>query len=250
LKGERHPRTQLTDAQVEEGLRLYAKGGMTQKQLSVYLGDIGQGNVAGIVKGQGWSHIPKPEGFDMGVDRRRGGNHHLSSLTDEKVAEGLRLAVQNGWGAPRLAEFLGTSMGVGSQILEGRTWKHIPRPLGLAEQVAARRSSLTDAKVYEGLHLAAENGWTGAQLAEYLGVSKAVGGEILGGRAWTHVPRPENLAVRSVAPSLTDEQVYDGLVQAKGNGWGPTQLGNYLGVGKAVAHKILKGTGYKHVPRP
>jgi hypothetical protein len=56
--------------------------------------------------------------------------------------------------------------------------------------------------------------------------------------------------VRSVAPSHTDEQVYDGLVQAKGNGWGPTQLGNYLGVGKAVAHKILKGTGYKHVPRP
>lgn len=64
------------------------------------------------------------------------------------------------------------------------------------------------------------------------------------------MPRPAHLTVRSVAPSLTDEQVYDGLVQAKANGWGATALGEYLGVGKGVAHKILKGTGYKQVSRP
>ena len=186
----------------------------------------------------------------MGLDGRRGGNHHLSSLTDEKVAEGLRLAAANNWGAPRLAEFLNTSVGVGSQLLEGRTWKHVPRPPGLAEQVAARRSSLTDAKVAEGLRLAVEKKWTGAQLGEFLGASATVGGEILGGRAWKHVPRPEGLTPRSVAASLTDEQVYDGLVQAKENGWNAPRLGEYLNVSRGVAHKILTGTGYRHVPRP
>lgn len=186
----------------------------------------------------------------MSVDQRRGANHHLSFLTDERVAEGLRLAVENNWGAPRLAEFLGASLGVGTQILEGRTWKHIPRPAGLAEQVASRKSSLTDALVAEGLRLAAQNRWSGAQLSEFLGVSRPVGSEILAGRAWKHVPRPEGLVVRSVAPSLTDDQVYDGLVKAKANGWNAPRLGEYLGVSRLVAHKILTGTGYKHVPRP
>jgi len=250
LRGQMHPRTKLTDETVEEGLRKYARGEITQADLSRKWGGLGQGNVSSIVRGKAWKHVARPAELDTAVDRRVGANHHLSRLTDEKVAEALRLAAEKGWGAPALAEYLGVSLGTGTQILTGKTWTHIPRPSALAEQVAARKFRLDDARVEEALRLAADNGWTGAQLAEHLGVSPAVGGNILGGRAWAHVPRPAHLAVRSVAPSLTDEQVLDGLVQAKANGWGATALGEYLGVGRGVAHKILKGTGYKHVPRP
>lgn len=250
LRGHRHPRARLTEELVEEGLREYARGGMTQADLSRKWGDIGEGNVSSIVRGKAWKHVPRPEALDPEVDRRVGSNHHLSHLTDEQVAEGLRLAVKQNWGAPALAEHLGVSLGTGTQILTGKTWLHIPRPVALMEQVEARKSHLDDARVEDALRLAAEGRWTGAQLAEHLGVSQSVGSAILAGKAWAHVPRPANLATRSVAPSLTDEQVYDGLVQAKANGWGPTALGEYLGVGRGVAHKILKGTGYKHVLRP
>ena len=250
LRGQMHPRTKLTDKSIEEGLREYAEGRATQADLSRRWGNLGQGNVSSIVRGKAWKHVPRPEALDSAVDRRVGSNHHLSHLTDEQVAEALRLAAKNNWGAPALAEHLGVSLGTGTQILTGKTWLHVPRPAPLADQVEARKSRLDAAQVEEALRLAAEGRWTGAQIAEHLGVSQSVGSAILGGKAWAHVPRPDNLSARSVAPSLTDEQVYDGLVQAKANGWGPTQLGNYLGVGKGVAHKLLKGTGYKHVPRP
>ena len=250
LQGSKHPRTQLTEARVEEGLRLYAAGKMTQDELSDFWGGIGQGNVVNIVKGRAWGHVARPAALDTGIDRRVGEHHHLSDLTDKKVAEGLRLVAEKGWGSPTLGKHLGISTATAAQILSGITWKHVPRPAKLQQQMVDRKTSLTDEKVAEGLRLAAENNWTGAQLGEYLGVSRAVGGEILGGRAWTHVPRPEGLTIRSVAASLTDEQVYDGLVQAKANGWGATQLGEYLGVKRGVAHKILSGTGYKHVRRP
>lgn len=250
LRGQMHPRTKLTDKSIEEGLREYAGGRATQADLSRRWGNLGQGNVSSIVRGKAWKHVPRPEALDSAVDRRVGSNHHLSHLTDEQVAEALRLAAKNNWGAPALAEHLGVSLGTGTQILTGKTWLHVPRPAPLADQVEARKSRLDAAQVEEALRLAAEGRWTGAQIAEHLGVSQSVGSAILGGKAWAHVPRPDNLSARSVAPSLTDEQVYDGLVQAKANGWGPTQLGNYLGVGKGVAHKLLNGTGYKHVPRP
>jgi len=182
--------------------------------------------------------------------RVRGGRHHNAVLTDEAVREGLALAAKNGWGASRMKDYWGVALSNASQILAGHTWTHIPRPEMLKQQVVARGTKLDDARVEEALRLAADNGWTGAQLAKHLDVSQSVGSAILGGRAWTHIPRPAHLTVRSVAPSLTDEQVYDGLVQAKANGWGATALGEYLGVAKGVAHKILKGTGYKHVSRP
>lgn len=250
LRGHKHPRARLTEELVEEGLREYAHGRMTQADLSKKWGNLGQGNVSSIVRGKTWAHVARPEALVPDVDRRVGANHHLSRLTDEQVAEGLRLAAKHNWGAPALAEHLGVSLGTGTQILTGKTWTHIPRPAALSEQIEARKSRLDDSRVEEALRLAAEGRWTGAQLAEHLGVSWAVGSAILGGKAWAHVPRPDNLSARSVAPSLTDEQVFDGLMQAKTNGWGPTALGEYLGVGKGVAHKILKGTGYKHVARP
>jgi hypothetical protein len=198
------------------------------------------------------TQVARSEGrvASQNTGRVRGGKHHNAVLTDEAVREGLELSAQNGWGANRMKDYWGVALSTASQILAGHTWTHIPRPEVLKQQVVARGTKLDDARVAEGLRLAAEHGWTGAQLAEHLGVSLAVGGNILGGRAWTHVPRPENLTTRSVAPSLTDEQVFDGLIQAKANGWGPTALGEYLGVDRGVAHKILKGTGYKHVTRP
>jgi len=128
LTGEKHPRATMTDADVEEGLRLYAEKGWTTQELSDFLpGDIGQGNASDIVNGKSWAHVPRPPGFEETRRRRSGSTHHLSRLTDEKVAEGLRVAAENGWGAVRLAEYLGIAIPTGTQILSGKTWKHVPR---------------------------------------------------------------------------------------------------------------------------
>jgi hypothetical protein len=130
LTGEKHPRATMTDAQVEEGMRLYAENGWTTQQLSDFLpGNIGQGNASDIVNGKIWGHVPRPPGFEDAHRGRTGGGHHLSRLTDERVAEGLRSAAENGWGAVRLAEHLGIAIPTGTQILSGKTWKHVPRPL-------------------------------------------------------------------------------------------------------------------------
>ena len=128
LTGEKHPRATMTDADVEEGLRLYAEKGWTTQELSDFLpGDIGQGNASDIVNGKSWAHVPRPPGFEKKRRRRSGSTHHLSRLTDETVAEGLRVAAENGWGAVRLAEYLGIAIPTGTQILSGKTWKHVPR---------------------------------------------------------------------------------------------------------------------------
>lgn len=127
LQGEKHPNAVLTAARVEEGLQRYIAEGWTTQQCADFLG-IDQGHVASIITGKHWKQVPRPEALKNRPDQRSGGAHHLSKLTDEKVSEGLRLAATHGWGAPRLATFLGVSVATGTQILSGKTWKHLARP--------------------------------------------------------------------------------------------------------------------------
>lgn len=59
---------------------------------------------------------------------RPGRGRYHSHLHEGKVSEGLTLTVQNRWTSGQLAEFLGVSQPTASQILNGRTWLHVPRP--------------------------------------------------------------------------------------------------------------------------
>lgn len=128
-RGDSHGRSVLTDALVAEGLRLYLENRWTTAQLSDFWGGIGQGNASDIVNGKKWSHVPRPPELEGSIRRRKGGAHHLSHLTDEQVREAFVLAAQNGWGAVKLAAHLNVSVPTGSQMLSGKTWRHIPRPV-------------------------------------------------------------------------------------------------------------------------
>lgn len=86
LVGGRHRRAVLTDAQVEEGLRRYAKEGWTTAQLSVFLNNVGQGNASDIVNGKAWAHVPAPASV---VERRRRGTRKVKQADRPEVAEGL-----------------------------------------------------------------------------------------------------------------------------------------------------------------
>jgi hypothetical protein len=133
LTGEKHPRATMSDAKVEEGLRAFEAEGWTTAQLGEFLG-VGQGNAVNIVNGHSWAHVSRPESLQHREDQRKGGCHYLSNLTDERVAEALQLAADNGWGAPKFAKHLGISTPTGTQILSGKTWRHIPRPDNLSQR--------------------------------------------------------------------------------------------------------------------
>ena len=138
LRGERHGRAVLTDALVEEGLRRYVEEGLTQAALSVFWGNIGQGNVSNIVRGKTWKHVPRPPQLSDLTDKRVGGKHHLSALSDESVTEARLRAMRENWGAGKLAEYLGVKTATGSQILAGKTWTHLPLPAGYEKWRAGR----------------------------------------------------------------------------------------------------------------
>ena len=157
LRGEQHPRAVLTDAQVEEGLRLFVARGWTTEQLSDFLGGIGQGNASDIVTGASWAHVSRPDGLSSRRGRV-GGTHHLSHLDDATVVAGLALAAQQGWGAVRLGRHLGVSTPTASQILTGKTWKHLPRPSRAPSLSSPDAGPLLSRLVARVEHLAQEAG--------------------------------------------------------------------------------------------
>lgn len=129
LRGDNHPRAVLTQAKVEEGLRRFVDENWTTAQLGLFLGT-GQGNASDIVNGKLWAHVNRPAALLNPVNRRSGGAHHLSHLTDERVRAALEQSSQEGWGASRFAKELGISVSTATQIRSGKTWRHIPRPPG------------------------------------------------------------------------------------------------------------------------
>jgi hypothetical protein len=74
----------------------------------------------------------------------RGEQHPRATLTDERVAEGLRLLAANGWTTAELSAFLGgIGQGNASDLVTGRAWAHVERPPALqprVEQAERRRA--------------------------------------------------------------------------------------------------------------
>lgn len=60
---------------------------------------------------------------------RPGEQHGRAVLTDAQVAEGLRRYAAEGWTAGQLSDFLnGIGQGNASDIINGRSWSHVPAP--------------------------------------------------------------------------------------------------------------------------
>lgn len=61
------------------------------------------------------------------------GKHH-SHLSDMLVRDALLLCAEHRWTGVQLAKHLGISQPTASQILNGQTWRHVPRPPGLKDR--------------------------------------------------------------------------------------------------------------------
>lgn len=184
--GEKHGRARLTDAQVQEGLRLHVENQWTTEQLGEHLG-LDQGNAAHIVTGKSWAHVPRPENWE---DRRSiGRGMHHSHLDEQILADAFKLAAENEWGSPKFAEYLGISGQTAIQIYAGKTWQHVPRPKALLDQIAARSQRLPDETIIEGLKLAESKGWGAPTLAKHLGVSVATASALIAGKSYAHIKR-------------------------------------------------------------
>lgn len=184
--GEKHGRARLTDAQVEDGLRLHVENQWTTEQLGEHL-CLDQGNTAHIVTGKSWAHVPRPANWDDRLSIGRGRHH--SHLDEKILAEAFKLAAENEWGSPKFAEHLGISGPTAIQIYAGKTWQHVPRPKALLDQIAARSKRLPDDTIIDGLKLAETMGWGAPTLARHLGVSVATASALIAGKSYAHIKR-------------------------------------------------------------
>jgi hypothetical protein len=168
---------------------------------------------------------------DNGNDTReqgrslRGEKHGRAVLTDALVEEGLRRYVAEGLTQAQLSAFWGNiGQGNVSNIVRGKTWKHVARPPELVNAADKRvggknhLSSLTDERVSEARQRALRENWGAVRMAEYLGVKVATGSQILSVKTWAHLPLPDGYvewrASRTVKAQETDAGAEDSLLNA------------------------------------
>ena len=192
----------LDEDKVRAGLSLFTRGKMDLEALSAFLGCT-EAVARGIVQGDTWTHLDRDQEAISRVFGRNGEAHHLSRLTDAKVAEGLALYVKHRWSARQFAEHLGITHHTAPQILSGRTWQHVPRPPGLQYPWpnAARMNRLEggnhpmasmNADVMAGVLAQIAKGELDSvpAISAATGLSRSAVFALLGGRSWASLPRP------------------------------------------------------------
>lgn len=126
--GAEHPMALLTADDVHEILRRFEVG-ETHAGLAAAF-DVSVGAIDNIVRGVSWqAQVPrprKPRGDARINHQRRGADHHMTTLTDERVRELHRRAQAGGHG---LRAALAREFNIGwttvDYILRGKTWAHI-----------------------------------------------------------------------------------------------------------------------------
>lgn len=205
--GEDHHRTKLTNAQVEEGLKLFVENHWTVKELNAFWGE-DSNEAYNIITGSSWVNIKRPEGLDKERERitREGEGHHLNNgLTASSIERGLILYTRNHWSAQQFSDHLGIPLSTGAQILSG-TWAEVKRPVGFRypwpdsavlnrlEGSNHPRAITTEARIKAMFHAFLKDELkTLDEIAAYLGLSTITAREIMDGDKWMHVQRPPGL---------------------------------------------------------
>jgi hypothetical protein len=179
------------------------------------------------------------------------------------------------WMMADLSRFFGLTTNTSTEaILSGRAWTHVPRPPGLeeAKQRIGRTggkhhlSHLNDATVRQALSEYVEGHRSSVWLGGRLGVCQGTADQILKGKTWKHILRPEGfqypwpdaasmnkrVGEQHGCTSLTNAQVGEVLRQVSvGELKTWQQVAEALGgLKKGAVYSLLKGKSWKHIERP
>jgi len=225
--GEDHPRAQLSNAQVEEGLRRFVEESWSIKDLATFLGDDDTRNTLRILEGRGWKAVRRPAKVKEARAKRgrKGSLHHLSHLTEDQVADAFTRYVEEHWSGVRFGEHLDISQLTAHQILSGRTWKHVPRPMGFQYPwpgVNARRgeqhgsTKLRDSDVERVLFKITQDYYKSVlEVSRALGLSKSATHALIAGRSWGHLLRPAGFQThaKKLTRRVLPADVREGIIE-------------------------------------
>lgn len=200
-----NPTYALDEGSVQRGIKLFEQGNLSLDDLAV-LWAVSRDVARRALVGTTWPDLKRGDEAIKARLGREGSKHHLSSLTEESVAEAFQLYTEHHWSGVRFAAHLGVKQVTGHQILTGNTWKHIPRPEGFAYPWpdAASMNARTGAahhatRLSEGqVRNALEGVVSGrlsclAEVQSELGLSKSATSALLRGKTWQEVSRPPGL---------------------------------------------------------
>lgn len=209
VRGEAHPRAKLSRDKIEAALLKFATSDMT---ITAFAKDIETDtrNALKVLKGRAWKHAIRSDGVAERLKSigRIGGSHHMSTLSEARLIEALRIYTKEKKSGVWFAEYLGIALPTGHQILSGKTWAHVPRPTGFQYPWpdAARRFNKTKGSAHHAAkHTEEDIAHVFAQImAGELNSQEAVGTALkmsksnvallLRGESWVNVPRPEGFA--------------------------------------------------------
>lgn len=127
-RGERVANALLTESQVVEIRRLYAAGGISQRELGESFG-VSREAIGLITRGEHWRHVRIDGTLMTTLDpKRRGkvGEQHAHAKLDEKSVRELRALYADGRGTyTELAKQFGVSPAAARFAIVGKTWGHI-----------------------------------------------------------------------------------------------------------------------------
>jgi hypothetical protein len=124
LRGSAHQNSKLTEEMVIAIKGLLALG-VYPKTLGEEF-DVSSGTISQIRLEETWAHIPWPAGYvpDSTSLHRKGSLNTNSILTEELVRE-IRKKYSKGYKQVDLAREYGVTRGTMSQLILGKTWKHV-----------------------------------------------------------------------------------------------------------------------------
>lgn len=127
-RGERQGMSKLKTDDVREIRRLYAKGGITQRELGQQF-NVCRENIGAIIRGEHWSHIAKEDGQGtLSVSYRRaiqGEKNHFAKLSEDQVREIRAWHASGGVTQSELASLFHVNPQSVFNIIHRKSWTHI-----------------------------------------------------------------------------------------------------------------------------
>lgn len=122
-KGELHPMAILTREDVEEIIALRQKGYRYTEIAERF--DVTPGLVGGIIRGNIWPHIERPDDLEPSAKGLKGEEHPQAKLTEENVREIRKLYATGQYRQVDLADRFGVTQVLISKIVRRVVWAYV-----------------------------------------------------------------------------------------------------------------------------
>jgi hypothetical protein len=193
------------------------------------------------------------------------------SMPEDSVQRGIKLFEKGNVSLDDLSVLWDVSRDVARRALVGETWPDLQRDLATIESRLGRAGSkshlskLTEESVAEAFQLYTEHHWSGVKFSAHLGIKQVTGHQILSGKTWKHVLRPEGFSypwpdARTMnaqggsghhATKLTEAQVVKALAGVvSGRLSCMEDAKEELGLSKSAVSAIMRGKTWVRVSRP